>query len=73
MHYLEAQQTWLAEFSRRSADVEVPDQAGVAAGGALEYVQLIQSSAPAEDLGISAKGVTGSGSRGIARWTPKCL
>ncbi|WP_276879389.1 glycoside hydrolase family 65 protein [Lawsonella clevelandensis] len=65
--YLEAQQAWLAEFWER-ADVEIPDQPELQQAVRWNMFQLIQSSARAEDLGISAKGVTGSGSAGHYFW-----
>ena len=67
MDYVESQREWLADFWDR-ADVEIPDQPELQQAVRWNMFQLIQSTARAEDLGIAAKGVTGSGYCGQYFW-----
>lgn len=67
MDYVESQREWLADFWDR-ADVEIPDQPELQQAVRWNMFQLIQSTARAEDLGIAAKGVTGSGYCGHYFW-----
>jgi len=62
-----AQRAWLDAFWERS-DVEVPGHDDVQQAVRWNLFQLAQASARADGLGVSAKGVTGSGYGGHYFW-----
>ena len=61
------QRAWLETFWRRS-DVEVPDQPEVQQAIRWNLFSILQASARAENKGIAAKGVSGSGYGGHYFW-----
>lgn len=66
-HYVREQEEWLADFWARS-DVEIADQPEIEQAVRWNIFQLAQASARADTLGVSAKGVTGSGYEGHYFW-----
>ena len=66
-HLLEQQRTWLDRFWAR-ADVELPGQPELQQAVRWNLLAVIQASARAENQGIPAKGVTGSGYAGHYFW-----
>ena len=66
-HYFREQEEWLADFWARS-DVEIADQPEIEQAVRWNLFQLAQASARADTLGVSAKGVTGSGYEGHYFW-----
>ncbi len=65
-HYLEEQQAWFARFWE-AADVEIEDE-GLQQAIRYNIFSLAQASARADQQGVPAKGVTGSGYEGHYFW-----
>ncbi|WP_040156389.1 glycoside hydrolase family 65 protein [Mobilicoccus massiliensis] len=66
-HYHEEQARWLADYWKRS-DVEIDDQGAVQQAVRWNLFQLAQATARTDQLGVPAKGVTGSGYEGHYFW-----
>lgn len=66
-HYLRAQRAWLDEFWR-NADVEIEGQPAIQQAVRWCLFQLAQATARSDQLGVAAKGVTGSGYEGHYFW-----
>ena len=66
-HYLEEQRDWFARFWE-AADVEIEDDGASSRRSASTCSQLAQASARADQQGVPAKGVTGSGYEGHYFW-----
>ncbi|XVX19776.1 glycoside hydrolase family 65 protein [Actinomycetota bacterium] len=61
------QREWLETFWR-NADIEIPDNVEVQQAVRWNLFQLAQASARSDQMGVSAKGVTGSGYEGHYFW-----
>ena len=66
-HQFAAQESWLSDFWARS-DVELPGQPELQQAVRWNLFSVIQAAARAEEQGIPAKGVTGSGYGGHYFW-----
>ena len=66
-HYHEEQARWLERYWR-SCDVEIEGQPAVQQAVRWNLFQLAQASARSDQLGVPAKGVTGSGYEGHYFW-----
>ncbi|GAB3115031.1 glycosyl hydrolase family 65 protein [Janibacter alkaliphilus] len=66
-HYVAEQREWLARFWENS-DIVVEDQPEVQQAIRWNLFQLAQATARSDQLGIAAKGVTGSGYEGHYFW-----
>lgn len=66
-HYYALQREWLDEFWR-SADVVIESQPAIQQAVRWNLFQLVQAAARSDQLGIAAKGVSGSGYEGHYFW-----
>jgi len=66
-HYYAEQREWYADFWR-TADIEIEDQPATQQAVRFNLFQLAQASARADQQGVPAKGVTGSGYEGHYFW-----
>lgn len=66
-HFEQMQENWLAEFWANS-DVEIVDRPALQQATRWSLYQVAQSTARADQLGIPAKGLTGSGYEGHYFW-----
>lgn len=66
-HVAEVQRAWLADFWRHT-DVRIEGQPAIQQATRWCLFQIAQAAARADQLGIAAKGVTGSGYEGHAFW-----
>ncbi|PRY60318.1 alpha,alpha-trehalose phosphorylase [Knoellia remsis] len=66
-HYVEAQRDWLSTYWD-NADVTVEDQPAIQQAIRWNLFQIAQAASRADQLGVAAKGVTGSGYEGHYFW-----